>query len=222
MGELLVRGVAEDAIPPDTATVTVTVVGRHPGAQAEALGRAAVLAAAVDGELEDRRQGESALVRRLAVSSIRVHEEYDHTGGRRTRTGYAAARTSEVECRADGSALTDLIAALGRDGVRISGPRWHVDPASDGWLPLRIAAVADARRRAEAYATALGAELGPVRWLAEPGLRQGLGGHLEGTSGTPRFARAMAAAEAEEPVTLRVTAESVPVSVTVEVAFDLA
>ncbi|MGH9292695.1 MAG: SIMPL domain-containing protein, partial [Acidimicrobiales bacterium] len=84
----------------------------------------------------------------------------------------------------------------------------------------RREAAADARRRAAEYATALGLELGPVAWIAEPGLRAGGGApHRVGWSAVANFARA-SAAETDEPV--EIAPGEITVTAAVEVGFEIA
>lgn len=55
---------------------------------------------------------------------------------------------------------------------RRSGRFWQLDPDNPVYTEARRLAAEDARRRADAYASALGLGIGAVEWLAEPGLRR--------------------------------------------------
>jgi uncharacterized protein YggE len=138
--------------------------------------------------------------------------------------GWTAERGTRVECAPDADGLTVLVSALAHDGIRLTGPRWHVGPDTAGWDALRTAAVIDARRRAEAYAAGIDGRVGAVRWIAEPGLRR----DPDAVTGYQPMAARTAAfgmedgAEPGEPLAVRIAVEPVAVDVTVEVAFDLA
>lgn len=224
MGDLLVRGRADGRLQPDRAVLQVTAVARDPRSQDGALARAAETCAVVDAAVERGRQGAGALIRTAETSSIRTSEEFEHgPQGQRRRIGYVVQRDTRVECAPDGDGLTTLVSALAHDGIAIHGPDWQVATGAAGWDALRTAAVADARRRAVAYAAGVGGSVGAVRWIAEPGLRRGpddLGGGYQ-----PMAARAALGAPEHaggEPLAVRIAVEPVAVSVTVEVAFDLA
>lgn len=220
MSEVMVRGRVEGHVTPDAAVLSVTVLGRDPATAEAALGAAAAVGDRVDAVLGDRRVGPDPLVRHVRMSSLRTSEIWDHQQGRRHRTGYQAERRSEVECRPDGQGLTGLVAALVAAGAQVAGPAWQVSEGNTGWLDLRSRAVADARSRAEVYATAADRRIGAVRWLAEPGMRG------TGTSGARlEMAQRMSAAGSVgegEPVAMRIVVEDVPVVVEIEAAFDLA
>ncbi len=64
------------------------------------------------------------------------------------------------------------MAGVAEAGAEVTGPRWSLVPDNPAHEAARRAAASDARRRAEAYADALGLTLGPVAWVAEPGLRR--------------------------------------------------
>src|SRR5690606_752855 len=168
-GEILVRGRAEAQLPPSHAVLGVTVHVRDPASQEAAVARAAERCELVDAAIRARRAGDDPLVRVARTSSVRTGEEWDYGQGRqRRRVGWTATRSTELECAPDAEGLTDLVGALVADGVAVRGPHWHVAADAAGWDLVRTAAVADARRRAEAYAHGVGARAGLVRWIAEP------------------------------------------------------
>jgi len=222
MGELLVRGHAEARLRPTHAVLEIGAVGRDPSSQAAALARAAEVCAVVDAAVERGRHGPDALIRSAETSSIRTAENWEHgPQGQRRRVGWTAERGTRVECAPDGAGLTTLVSALAHDGIRLSGPRWHVAADASGWDALRAAAVVDARRRADAYAAGVEGRVGAVRWIAEPGLRR----DPDAVTADLREARAAGFAlgdqEPGEPLAVRIAVEPVAVDVTVEVAFDL-
>jgi hypothetical protein len=217
--EVVVRGRAEGHLTPDTAWLTVTVVGRDPRSADAALAAAAVVAERVDAVLDRHRGGDDALVRRVRVSSVRTSEVWEHPQGRAHRAGFQASRWSEVECGADGPALTALVAALTGAGAQLAGPAWRVDAANPGWDALRAAAVADARRRAAVYAEAAGLRPGGVLWIAEPGLRgPGAGGDRAEAF---RLTAARSGPPEGEPAAVRIAVEDVPAEAEVDLALAL-
>lgn len=227
MDPLLVRGRAEARLPASYGVLDVTVHVRHPESQDAAVRRTAELCALVDATVTTYAESAEPLVRTARTSSIRISDtwEYDQSG-RRRRIGWTATRSTELECAPDGDGLTGLVDDLVSDGIRIRGPRWHVTAAAPGWDAARSAAVADARRRAEAYADGAGHQIGGIRWIAEPGLRLPSAGVPEVES-FPVSARSAAfamenAAEETEPLQVRIAVEPVVVEVIVEAAFDLA
>lgn len=216
------RDRADAWLQPGRAELDVHVTASDPQGQQAALDTLAALCAEVDGVIAERRFGPRALVVRVMVSSITTTEEVEHgPGGQRRRTGFSATRSSSLDCRVDADGLTGLVGALARDGVQVHGPRWHVEDDDPAWVGVRIAAVTDARRRAEAYAMAVDGQVGAVRWIAEPGLR---GGDPDPIARPHAAAARLASASgqgADEPRTARIAVEPIQVTVTVEVAFDL-
>lgn len=215
------RGRADAWVQPGWAELDVHVTASDPHSQHAAAADLAELCAVVDRVIDERRDGPQGLVRRVAVSSITTSEDVEHgRDGRRHRTGFSAARTSVLDCRADAEGLTGLVGALARDGVEVRGPRWRVDDADPAWVGVRTAAVTDARRRAEAYAMAVDGQVGAVRWIAEPGLRGGDSDGPRRPTGPLRLASA-GGHEAAAARAVRIAVEPVRVTVAVDVAFDL-
>lgn len=225
MGDLLVRGSAVGRLAPSHAILAVTVQAREPSSQEAALARAAVACALVDDAVEGGRQGDHALIRAAETSSIRTAEHWEYgPGGQRRRLGWIAERGTRIECAPDADGLTALVGGLAHDDIRLSGPHWHVAPDAAGWDALRTAAVADARRRAEAYAAGVDRRAGAVQWIAEPGLRREPGGGGERFAAPEMAAAALArdSGDQSEPRPVRIAVEPVTVEITVEVGFDLA
>jgi uncharacterized protein YggE len=122
--------------------------------------------------------------------------------------------TKVVGCRAseyvglrivDVAALEDVLNALvAAEPAGLDGPRWQLSDPAAARLAAQERAVADARDRAEGYAIALGATLGPLRRLSEAG-----------DAGAAPVAFRMARAEAAPPDVRELGLEPEPVRVTV-------
>jgi uncharacterized protein YggE len=105
-----------------------------------------------------QRAGVEVRDRRLSV-----HDVWD---GRR-RSG-AQADQSYLLRVTDVSVLDDLLAALvGTEPTTLDGPNWELADPSGAFREAQRAAVADARERAEGFAAALGARLGPLVQLTD-------------------------------------------------------
>lgn len=212
------RGTGEVRAMPDAATLRVEVEADHADQEVAYQARAAI-AGRVD-EVLARHDDDIArsVVTALGVQPIsRWHE------GQEIRTGWRAFRTTVVDV-AVLDAIGPLMAALVEAGAAVSGPRWWLAPRNPAHDTAREAAAADARRRAESYARALGLTLGPVTWVAEPGLR--LGGPGTPVAGAPGQARemvhavAVAGADAAEPAE-DLTPGELTVRAVVEVGFRI-
>jgi uncharacterized protein len=122
--------------------------------------------------------------------------------------------TKVVGCRAseyvglrivDVAALEDVLNALvAAEPAGLDGPRWQLSDPAAARLAAQERAVANARDRAEGYAIALGATLGPLRRLSEAG-----------DAGAAPVAFRMARAEAAPPDVRELGLEPEPVRVTV-------
>jgi uncharacterized protein len=161
---LTVRGHGVVRCEPDELELELSVSVSRPAAPealAEAAQRSEALAAVLDrlgGPPEAR--GTSGLV-------VREDFEYDPQG-RPQHKGFVAASHLTVRLpSADvlGELLHD---AVGEARARAQGPVWRVAEDNPARLDACRRASADARRKAEAYAEALGLRLGVVTSAAEP------------------------------------------------------
>lgn len=198
---IIVTGSAEVEAVPDIATVSA-------GVESQAADAAAALAAnatamnAVFGALEASGVARADVqTSQLSLDSI---WENRSDGGAPKVVGYQASNMVTVTVRdtARLGAVVDAVAAAG--GNRIFGVSFAVDEPREQIDAARERAVADARAKAELYATAAGVKLGAVMSISE-------GGGM-GPSPAPLLARAEAAADtpvAEGTVTLGATVEVV-------------
>jgi uncharacterized protein YggE len=159
-----VRGEAVLRAEPDEAMVwvTLTALDADPGqALADVSRRAAALGALLD-ELGVEKHDRS-------TTGVTVQEEFDHThSGRRSLGHRAAASVSArfTDPEPIGRLMTRATVEL---QARIAGPRWQIAARNPIRLEAAREAAADGQRKAQAFAEGVGAKLGRLIRLAEPG-----------------------------------------------------
>jgi uncharacterized protein YggE len=211
--EIVVRGTGEARALPDQASLRVEVTADHK-AQEEAHDARTKLAAAVD-EVLDRH---ADAIARTTIASLVVQPRTRWHRGEDIRSGWRASRTSFVDVVML-DALGEIMAALVDAGAAVQGPQWSMAPTNPAYDQARAAAADDARRRAQSYAAALGLSVGPVAWVAEPGLRRPPGGPVPVEAGIAPMAAAAVGATDAEPE--RVTPAELTVRLDVEVGFTI-
>jgi uncharacterized protein YggE len=212
--EIRVRGTAEVRVAPDRAVLHVTVDAEAAGRD-DAYRTAAQTAAAVDAVLAAH---ESEIARTVTAALIVQPRTRWHKGETK-RTGWLAARRSVVEL-AVFDRLGDLYAELTTAGATIVGPSWVVDEDNPAHREARRIAAADARTRAEDFASGLGVGIAGVAWISEPGLRPVPPGGGADLAYAPQ-ARSLAFAGAAPEETIDVQPEDVIITAVVEVGFRL-
>ncbi|HEY8505894.1 MAG TPA: SIMPL domain-containing protein [Gemmataceae bacterium] len=196
-----VVGEGEAAAAPDMATVTTGVTSEGPTAR-EAL--------AVNNDTMEKIMGvlkEHAIAPRdIQTSHFNVSPVYEHDPKGRARpklVGYRVTNQVRVRVR-ELPALGKVLDALVQAGSNeVSGVQFEVSEPTPVLDRAREKAVADARHRAEVYAQAAGARVGPLRRISEeswsrPVARQHFGVELA------RAAAAVPIAEGEEEFRVRV------------------
>ena len=208
---VMVRGEGQARALPDRAVVNVAVEGEG-GSRDDAYREAAALARAVDEVVA--RFGDA--IDTAATAVLLVHPKTRWRKGENVRTGWHASRSTVLEVTAFGD-LGELIAELSAAGASLAGPFWQLDPDNPAYNRARRLAAEDARRRADAYTSALGLEVGSVQWVAEPGLRREGPGevHME------MAAAAGGASTRGAPEVIDVAPDEMPIRVTVEVSFSI-
>jgi uncharacterized protein len=165
MASVTVRGTGTAGATPDEATVILELAELRPTAEeayTQVAGRSAALAAVLDGlGVEQARR---------SSGGVSVGEESEYVEGRQQHRGFRA--TARTSVRLDDPALVArlLREAVSETGARVEGPSWLVRADNPAQLEAARAAAAAARRKAEAYAGALGVRLGALERVAEPGL----------------------------------------------------
>jgi len=94
---------------------------------------------------------------------------------------------------------------------------WEVDKTNPAHDHARRAAALDAERRASTYAEAVGLRLGPLKWLAEPGLRSDASSPVPAGAGA-RFFHVEAAMSDEA---MDITPDEITIQAVVEACFEL-
>lgn len=163
-----VRGDGLVRTEPDEAVlwITLTALEESPGpALADVSARTTALIALLD-ELGVRDADRS-------TTGIAVGEEFDHTPEGRVSLGHRASSGVSVR-QTDPELIGRLIARSTQElDARIGGPRWLISLDNPVRLDAARLAAADARRKAEAYAEGVGARVGRLIGLSEPGEHAG-------------------------------------------------
>lgn len=211
-GTVTVRGEATVPAKPDEVLVAIEVNVLEGTAEA-ALSEAALRSERLEAALtslsipEDRR----------ATAGVTVKEEREYERNRFVSKGYRA--TNRILIRLDDAApLGRLIReATEQAQARVDGPWWRVKLENPARVEACRQAATEARRKAEAYAGALGAKLGAVIAVTEPGLARP---RPTGEMGQMR-ALAATAVVAAPPPEVEVHPGELDVSAAVEVTFAL-
>jgi uncharacterized protein YggE len=211
--EIVVRGTGEARALPAQASLRVEVTADHQ-TQEEAHDARTKLAASVD-ELLGRH---ADAIARTTIASLLVQPRTRWHRGEDIRSGWRASRTSFVDV-VTLDALGEIMAGLVDAGAAVQGPQWSMAPTNPAYDQARAAAAQDARRRAQSYAAALGLSVGPVAWVAEPGLRRDPGPPVIFEPVVAPMAAAVVPSGDTEPE--RVTPAELTVRVDVEVGFTI-
>jgi uncharacterized protein len=147
-----------------------------------------------------------------STTGVTVREEHDWEGGKQTHRGYRAQNVVTVRL-ADPTIAGRLIeGSIARAKASVRGPTWWIAPGNEARLEACRQAAAEAKRKAEAYADALGLHLGEVAEIREPA-----GGGIEPR---PLVGPIALRAAAPEP-SLEVDPGELEVKAQVEVTFHL-
>jgi len=160
---VVVRGEVNREVPPEIATVTVTLAARDRERQA-VLTRLAERSAALGVVLE----GYSAAIEKRETGGVYVYPETKGPGER--VVGYRGGVTVQLIVT-DFAVLGDLVLRLAdQDQASVSGPYWALRPDSPAYRTARHDAIGDALTRAREYAEALGSRVVRLVQLADSGL----------------------------------------------------
>jgi uncharacterized protein len=200
---VVVRGEALREVPPELATLSVTVAARETDREA-ALERLTERAAELRSHLDDF----DAAIERRETGGVQIHPEVK----RSKVVAYQGTVTTTVTVT-DFGALGELLLRVGRlESASVSGPWWQLRRGSRAGADVRAEAIADALQRAKEYAAAVGARVDRLIEIAD-----------EGTGGVqPMMHRGMAFAAKAESADLELeldpAMQTVQASVVVRVA----
>jgi uncharacterized protein YggE len=201
-------GSARVAARPDRAVLRLELVALKP-TPSEALADVAARGEVLARTLADDGVGEGDRTTRGVT--LREHREWDRRRDEETFRGHHASTITVVQVRDIATLGRILRDVVDEAGARVTGPEWVVDAENPARLEAYRLAALDARRRAQAYAEALGMSLGAVIELSDaPAPRPG-------PEPMPRMLQAVAADAAPVPV----EAGDVDVDATVRVTFAL-
>lgn len=148
-----------------------------------------------------------------STSGVSLTEQWDYKRDEQVFRGYRAATLLTVRIT-DLAVLGTVISESTREAQsRPHGPVWEVDPTNPARVEACRLAAEDARRKAEAYASALGLTLGRVLSVREPGIRPG--------PPVPEAAMFRVAQSASAAPDLPVESGDVEVNASVHVSFEL-
>lgn len=188
-------------IEPDEAFLWLTLTALHASA-GEALSDVSTRSTALAGLLDEL---EIASEER-STTGITVREEFDHTPSGRQSLGHRASATVVIRLTDSGLIGRIVMRATTELDASIQGPSWRVSPDHEAWLQAATQAAAEARRKAEAYARGVDAELGPLVEMSEPG-EQGLPGGLRPMRASAAAGSDLNVEAGEQEVTASVWAE---------------
>ena len=163
---IAVKGSASDDFPADYAIA-------HFGYEFNAPERSEALAGgnAVVARLRES-VAQAVGIREMKVHSFRVEETYNHVGPDHVRehSGWVAQVGGQLLI--EPSAVSAAVAELIKTGARTNELTWHLDPDTQlqAHRAVRRQAVANASEAANDFALALGAQMGRLITLADPGL----------------------------------------------------
>jgi uncharacterized protein YggE len=166
-----VRGEAQLEVPPDLATVALTLhaSGDSPEATRSQLAEGSAKVAGLLAEFE-------TAVERSSTSGVHVYPVFN----RRTPpkiTGYQGTFSTQIVV-ADLESLSALVLALtALPNSQLDGPWWSLRHDNAMYRQARLAAIADARQRADDYAAAFGTAVADLVEVSD--LNTGFGGVRE-------------------------------------------
>jgi len=158
VGEAVLRAEPDEAL----VIVSLTALKESPGLALEDVARRSLALASLLDELAIASSDRS-------TTGVSVREEFDHTADGRRSLGHRAASAVAVRLT-DLDSIGRLVNSVATElDARVDGPHWQIAAANPIRLEAARQAAADGRRKAQAYAEGVGARLGALIRLAEPG-----------------------------------------------------
>jgi uncharacterized protein YggE len=166
-GRITVSGEGSVAVVPDMALITVGAA-----AEAETAKAAMDQTSGITAAILDRLTEAGVAERDMQTSDLSLNPVWSHRASSETRPtidGYEASNRVTVRVR-DLTALGTILDAVLSDGANtLGGVQFLVADPAPALNEARVKAVADARARAELFATAAGVTLGSLVSLTEGG-----------------------------------------------------
>lgn len=178
-----VRGSAQLEGPPDLATLSFTMHSTGNSAdrvRSELFGAAA----RVEALLEEF----GSALERKTVTGLHIAPVFDRRSASKI-TGYRGSFSAEIITGDFGSVASVVLALTPLPNSEINGPWWSLRPDSPLHHQVRVAAIADARIRADDYAAAFGTQVEDLVEISD------LDGGFAGGRAMASFARSEAAGE---------------------------
>jgi len=182
-------------------TITIGALDATPDAALSGVGTRSEALDAVLSEL-------GVAAEQRSTTGVTVREEFDYAEGKQVHRGFRAQNVITVRLADHAVAGKLLQASIEKAKAEVRGPVWWIAPDNPARIEACKQAAAEARRKAEAYAEALGMRLGAV---AE--IREAVAG------GVPPMPRSMALAASEAAID--VDPGELNVDAQVEVSFRL-
>jgi uncharacterized protein len=162
-----VRGEAFRDVPPELATISVTV-SAHGRRRQDTLERLTERAAELRTALDDYPDA----IERRETAGAQVYPEVND--GRERLPMYTGRVTTTVTVT-DFAVLGELLLRLGnQEQTAVAGPWWQLRPGSTAGAQVRREAIDDALNRAREYADAVGARVDRLVEIVDEGAEGGL------------------------------------------------
>ncbi|WP_238365304.1 SIMPL domain-containing protein [Mesobacterium pallidum] len=159
---LTVTGEGRASAAPDSATLSIGVTE-----QSEAPDTAMAGVSAKMETLIARLEAAGIAPSDMQTSTLMVRRDYEYDQGKRIELGFFAANELDLRIR-DLSKMSDLLGALMADGANDVGDmHFRLEDASELRRQARIAAVENAREKAQDYAVAAGLDLGAILSISD-------------------------------------------------------
>src|SRR4029077_4956545 len=120
------------------------------------------------GELQGVLDALGVPKERRSTTGVSVREEFDHTDGKQVHRGFRASNVLTIRLTDPTVAGRLIQGAVEHAGAHVAGPRWWIAPDNPARVEACRQAATEAKRKAEAFADALGLELGAVVEIREP------------------------------------------------------
>jgi uncharacterized protein len=156
-GEAVVPGKPDEGI----WVIAVSSLENTPDAALAAVGERST---ALDGLLDELEVPKE----KRSTTGVTVREEFEYADGKQVHRGFRAENLLTVRLVDATIAGRLLQGSIARAKASVRGPTWWIAPDNPARMEACRGAAVEAKRKAEAYADALGLRLGPVAEVREP------------------------------------------------------